>query len=180
MENAGRAVADAIAARFPPCTVTVLCGPGNNGGDGFVVARLLAEHGFDVRWRLAETYKGDAAAMADNGRARELRSRRRRWMARPWWWMRCSAPACRGRWTGAVARPGGSAEPKHMSRWSPIDVPSGIAGDSGKPLGDSRCRRRLTVTFFRKKPAHLLLPGRELCGEILLADIGIPDSSAAI
>ena len=62
MENAGRAVADAIAARFKPCAVTVLCGPGNNGGDGFVVARLLDEYGFTVRVAQDADPKGDAAA----------------------------------------------------------------------------------------------------------------------
>ena len=65
MENAGRAVADAIAARFKPCPVTVLCGPGNNGGDGFVVARLLDEHGFTVRVAQDSEPKGDAAAMSE-------------------------------------------------------------------------------------------------------------------
>ena len=63
MENAGQAVATAIAARFKPCPVTVLCGPGNNGGDGFVVARLLDETGFTVRVAQNVDPKGDAAAM---------------------------------------------------------------------------------------------------------------------
>ncbi|HET7334425.1 MAG TPA: NAD(P)H-hydrate epimerase, partial [Rhizomicrobium sp.] len=67
MENAGRAVADAIAARWTPSKISVLCGPGNNGGDGYVAARFLVERGFDV-W--VETLvdhvalKGDAAVMA--------------------------------------------------------------------------------------------------------------------
>src|ERR1700759_1644935 len=64
MENAGQAVANAIAARFKPCPVTVLCGPGNNGGDGFVVARLLDEYGFTVRVAEDGGHKGDAAAMS--------------------------------------------------------------------------------------------------------------------
>ena len=173
MENAGRAVADAVAARSAPCAVAVLCGPGNNGGDAFVAARHLKQRGFDVRLAAFPTYKGDAAAMADK------------------WSGDCAkiSPAILegaelvvdGLFGAGLSRPLEGAARAVVAALAEkdfptvaIDIPSGIAGDTGKPLDDVSVRADLTVTFFRKKPAHLLLPGRTACGEIIVADIGIP------
>ncbi len=176
MENAGRAVADAIAARFAPCAVAVLCGPGNNGGDGFVVARLLSERGFKVRLAAAETYKGDAAAMADkwSGGTETLHPKV----------LDGAALAVDALFGAGLSRPlEGGARDLALACTElkipvvAVDVPSGISGDTGRALGDASIKADLTVTFFRKKPAHLLLPGREACGEIVLADIGLPDSA---
>src|SRR5262249_25504316 len=60
-----------------------------------------------------------------------------------------------------------------------VDVPSGLAGDSAKPIGETCARAGLTVTFVRKKPAHVLLPGRDLCGEVVGAHIGATDAIVA-
>ena len=178
MENAGRAVADAIVRRWGTRPVAVLCGPGNNGGDGFVVARLLAEAGWPVRLGLLgdrERLKGDAAAMA-------------------------------ARWEGAVepldpallegeplvvdalfgaglTRPLGGATlalaeactAQGLARVA-VDVPSGVHGDTGEALGGVFAAA-LTVTFGRRKYGHLLLPGRSLSGEVVVADIGITEAA---
>ena len=180
MEAAGRAVADAVLNRFPRRPVLVLCGPGNNGGDGFAAARLLAQAGWPVRVGLLADVgrlKGDAAAMA-------------------------------GRWSGAItplsvellddapivvdalfgaglarALDGIAAEMvrgiavRQMDAVA-VDMPSGVHGDSGAIMGVA-APARVTVTFFRPKPGHYLYPGRGLCGDLIVADIGIPDAVLA-
>ena len=175
MENAGKAVADAIAARFKPCAVTVLCGPGNNGGDGFVVARLLDESGFIVRVAHDADHKGDAKEMST------------RWKGSRVALMPEALDGAKlvvdGLFGAGLSRPleGAHAQMVEVLNDLPvvaIDVPSGISGDTGQPLGGVYVKAALTVTFFRKKPGHLLLPGRVLCGETVVADIGIPAEAA--
>jgi len=175
MGNAGAAIAEAIRARWSPRPVAVLCGPGNNGGDGFVVARKLAAAGWPVRLALAGPLgrlRGDAALHAG------------RWQ-RPI--ERLSPAVLDGRalvvdalFGAGLTRPlEGAArevvEAVNARRLAcvAVDVPSGVDGDSGAVLGAAPdCA--LTVTFFRPKPGHLLLPGRLKAGDLAVADIGIP------
>jgi NAD(P)H-hydrate epimerase len=177
MENAGRAVAEAIFARWQPRPVLVLAGPGNNGGDGFVAARHLAQAGWPVRLALLgarENLTGDAARHAalwddevlelspDLVDSEELviDALFGAGLSRP-----LEGPA-----RAAIETAGATGGPLVA-----VDVPSGLSGDSGAVLGPVAARADLTVTFFRKKPGHLLLPGRTLCGEVVVADIGIPE-----
>ncbi len=176
MQNAGAAVTREILRRFPPCKVAVLCGPGNNGGDGFVVARLLAEAGWSVRVGLLgprAALHGDAAHHAAlwTGPVEALSSA-------------CLAGALlvvdavfgsglnRGLPADVAATLAAITVPVVA-----VDVPSGVSGDTG--TGEGAVRAALTVTFFRKKPGHLLLPGRTLCGELVVADIGTPEAVLA-
>ena len=176
MEAAGHAVFEAIRGHWPPGRAALLCGPGNNGGDGFVVARLLAEAGWRVHLGLLSPV--DA--------------------------LKCDAAANAGRWSGDIETLGpdliadcdivvdamfgaGLARPLEDAALETVlainesdipcvavDMPSGVDGDSGDILGDAP-RARITVTFFRKKPGHLQYPGRHYCGEVVVAGIGIPD-----
>ncbi|HMR32039.1 MAG TPA: NAD(P)H-hydrate dehydratase [Geminicoccaceae bacterium] len=177
MEAAGRAVARAMTGRFAPGPVLVLCGPGNNGGDGYACARVLAGAG----WRV------ELAALGDQ---RTLRG---------------DAAWARSTWSGPVATltpafldaPGivvdglfgaglardleGTAKAvverlraEHRTVVA-IDIPSGIDGATGGVRGTAPLAA-LTVTFARAKPGHLLLPGRTHVGELLVTDIGIPDA----
>ena len=176
MENAGKAVAREIERRWPARSVTVLCGPGNNGGDGFVAAQQLAEAG----WPVSIALLGPLDCLA--GEARHHAAR----------WRGAVGPLEPAALDGAElvvdaifgaglsrALEGPAAETLAAAarRGSPIvaiDVPSGVMGNTGEALG--AVAAVLTVTFFRKKPGHLLLPGRVLCGEVVVADIGISPS----
>lgn len=180
MEAAGTAIAQVIQKRFKKCPIAVICGPGNNGGDGFVVARLMKAKGWPVRVYLeGGSAKGDCSVMAK-------------------------------RWKGAIGTfsefetsigersgprlivdavygaglnrdfPGRLADGMHGAGVPivSIDVPSGLDGLTGQPRHCS-VKADVTVTFFRKKPAHVLYPGRAICGDVVVADIGIPDAVLA-
>jgi NAD(P)H-hydrate epimerase len=177
MENAGRCVADVVSRRWPPRPITVLCGPGNNGGDGFVTARLLAERGWAVRLALLGTI---AALRGDTAQAAA------RWAGAiepldPGV-LDSAALVVDGIFGAGLTRPVEGAAAVVVAaineRQLPlvaIDVPSGVDGASGEVLGIAP-KATVTVTFFREKPGHLLLPGRSYCGETVLTQIGIPDA----
>ncbi len=176
MRNAGAAVAAIVLERYPQAaSVHILCGPGNNGGDGYVVAKLLTEAGVTVSlWASGAPRGSSDAALA----AAEC----------PLWpkpldgfepgpgsvvidalfGAGLSKPV-EGDAAVAIARCAEAKTPVIA-----IDLPSGISGESGKALGPT-VRADITVTFFRKKPGHLLYPGRAFCGETIVADIGISE-----
>lgn len=179
MENAGRAVADTAAemAGSYGAEIAIVCGIGNNGGDGFVAARLLAERGYVVRLGLLgdrNALTGDAAQMS------------RRWSGA----VHALSPdilagadvivdalfgAGLSRPLAGVAEIMAAAVNASGKPVLAVDVPSGLDGTSGRAEGPVVQAAR-TVTFFRLKPGHLLLPGRSFCGDVRLADIGIPDA----
>jgi hydroxyethylthiazole kinase-like uncharacterized protein yjeF len=176
MENAGRASAEEVVRRFPRGSrVTVLCGPGNNGGDGFVCARYLRERGYHVRLGLL-------ARRDDLPRDAKEMARR---------WDEAIEPislqfiegaqiivdaiygtGLRDNITGLV----GQIIEEVTARALPvvaIDTPSGIDATTGAVHGVA-FKAASTVTFFRRKTGHVLLPGRLYCGDVRAADIGIP------
>lgn len=175
MEAAGIAVADALEDRWPSGRVLVLCGPGNNGGDGFVAGRVLAARGRDVTMALLglrDELSGDAAVNADR-------------------WQGPLAPlspdlvddtdiVIDALFGAGLTRPLDGIVRETVDRVNvravsclAVDVPSGVHGNSGAALGAAPASD-LTVTFFRRKPGHLLFPARALCGDVRIADIGIP------
>ncbi|MCB1882971.1 MAG: NAD(P)H-hydrate dehydratase [Geminicoccaceae bacterium] len=181
MENAGRAVVRALIRRFPPQPVLVLCGPGNNGGDGYVVARRLRRAGWPVRVaaiRPEGGLKGDAASAAAGwpGEALPLEAALE---AGEGLVVDALFGAGLGRDLDGAARAALEAAGGRGASVVAVDVPSGVDGATGAVRGFAP-EAALTVTFARLKPGHLLLPGSLRCGGIELADIGIPDAVLAV
>jgi hydroxyethylthiazole kinase-like uncharacterized protein yjeF len=180
MRNAGAAVAALVLTRFPSVsTIHVLCGPGNNGGDGYVIARLLVEAGCAVTlWAEGEPRPGSDASLA--AQDCPLSPKPLAGFA-----MKQEALVIDALYGAGLSRPL-SEEAGRAARICAemnvpvvsVDLPSGVSGESGIAPGEA-FQAAVTVTFARKKPGHLLLPGRGLCGEVVVADIGISDDVIA-
>ncbi|RYH09280.1 NAD(P)H-hydrate dehydratase [Tropicimonas sp. IMCC6043] len=202
MERAGEGVVAAILDRFPELATgalgaAVLCGPGNNGGDGFVIARLLRERG----WQVTCFLYGDPARLPDDARVNHDR------------WAEIGPVASFADWrfplrwspsgravdlpdlvvdalfgTGltrplapeldTALRELESCLPEGTVRRVAVDAPSGLCMDSGRPIdpdhdGELPSHQDLTVSFHRLKRGHVLADGPEWCGEVRVADIGL-------
>ncbi|MEQ8586110.1 MAG: NAD(P)H-hydrate dehydratase [Thalassobaculaceae bacterium] len=186
MLRAGQGAARHIRRAFRPASTLVACGPGNNGGDGFVIADDLRRHGWDVRVGLLggpDRLTGDAAralALWDgpveplavellDGVDILVDAVFGAGLARP----------VEGETAAFLARAAGRAASGRL-RVAAIDVPSGVHGDTGAVLGIA-CPADLSLTFHRRKPGHVLYPGRDLCGGVRVIDIGIdPTAMAAV
>jgi hydroxyethylthiazole kinase-like uncharacterized protein yjeF len=178
MLAAGKAVAAEAFQRFPVSTgVAVLCGPGNNGGDGYVAAKYLRESGWLVTiWQSGALRDGSDAARAAaewRGLVHDIAE----------FWPSSGLLIIDALYGAGLARDLVGDDRLVLERVRAagnkvlaVDLPSGVSGHTGQVLGDS-LQANCTVTFFRKKPGHLLYPGRALCGELVVTDIGI---SAAV
>ena len=188
MERAGRGVVEAVFEEWPEMEQStqracVLCGPGNNGGDGFVIARLLHVRGWDVEVFLY----GDPDQLPADARVNYDR-----WRAlggvRPW-----AAPDVAGCEADLIVEAVFGAgltrapvaeilEPiaeltgrgNTPARLVAVDAPAGLCMDSGRPLAEGVVRAALTVTFHGARPGHYLAEGPEHCGSLRVKDIGLP------
>ncbi|MEM9234089.1 MAG: NAD(P)H-hydrate epimerase, partial [Pseudomonadota bacterium] len=174
MERAGKAAVRVLRGRWAPRPVAVLAGPGNNGGDGWVIARLLREVGWPVAiysdWPL-EKLSGDArqacAACGFSSEPLAAADFSERPLIVDALFGAGLAREITGEPAAVMARAAESDAPVLA-----IDLPSGLNGRTGEALGQS-LRAEVTVTFGAAKPGHLLDAGRELTGELHIADIGL-------
>lgn len=180
IERAGGAVAEAVALRYDPRPTLVLCGPGNNGADGLVAARELAARGWPVTVALAgrrEALRGEVAALAAEwgGDLRAAKADLLRGQA-----LVIDGLVGAGLSRNVSGELAALVEAVNASGMPvvAIDIPTGIDGATGQVKGVA-LQAEATVTFVRRKPGHLLLPGRAHCGVVVVADIGISNEIVA-
>ena len=189
MENAGAAVAGAAVAMLEALpaaaarnlVVLVLCGRGANGGDGFVAARRLVEAGYKVRVALLGTMaklRGDAALAAADWQG-PIEQANPHCLCQP---VDLIIDGLLGAGlTGELHADCAELIAAINTSGKPvlaIDVPSGLDGTTGD-IGSIAVEARQSITFVRRKPGHLLLPGRLVCGKVTVADIGMPETVVA-
>ena len=176
MEAAGLACAEYIRALSEPCPVCVICGPGNNGGDGFVIARLLVEAGWPVKLLLAgdpALLKGDAAQAAKAWKGEVLPAHADKLDGAMLIVDALFGAGLSRDIDGELAELVEAVNEADALRVA-VDMPSGIDGSSGSIRGTAVAADH-TITFFRAKPGHYLEPGRSLRGALHVADIGVGD-----
>ena len=180
MENAGRAVADAVAAETGyGVFVVAVAGPGDNGGDAFVAAEVLRARGYKVALiDLSGGKGGEAASAARKGYRGTVMGPRDPSLDR-------ADVVIDGLFGGGLSRPIEGEAAALVARLNDlpvkvfaVDLPSGVNGATGAADGPA-VRADRTVTFERRKPGHLLLPGRGLCGRVRVAEIGITAAALA-
>lgn len=177
MERAGQAIADIVLNDYRQCrTIAILCGPGNNGGDGYMAAHILKSHGFEPNIFAL----GTPRAGSDAEKAAAL------WGAKHLSFDNFSSPqdfdvVIDALYGAGLDRPLEQSLQEKLKRLNEsgipviaVDLPSGVFGQNGAIKGEA-VKASKTVTFFRLKPGHVCYPGRLQCGEIRLADIGIPE-----
>ena len=195
MENAAAGVADALGETWPQATsAAIFCGPGNNGGDGLALARLLAVRGYRVEpWlvlgegRTADDLAGDAAVQRDLCRKLGLESRLLTEVGLERALARAAAHdvvvdalfgtglsrSLEGAFADLVSALSELGRPRLA-----VDLPSGLSGSTGRPLGP-HFQADLTVTFAALKVAHVLPPACDAVGRVVVADLGFPVELAA-
>jgi len=172
MQVAGRAVAGAVIERYTMRRVLVMCGAGNNGGDGYVAAQALREAGWDVRvgalsapraheaQKAAATWMGPVETLSPvllDGTDLVIDALFGTGLTRPL--------------EGLAAQMVDAVNARNIPVVA-ADMPSGIDGNTGRMLG-AAFKAEVTVTFFRKKRGHVLLPALAQCGEVIVADTGM-------
>lgn len=177
MQNAGHAVAQEIMSCLEPCETLILCGPGNNGGDGFITAAQLKKNGWPVR----------VACLAKKSELKGLSAQAAKMWDGPIESLNSNLSVHQTKLiVDAIFGTGfkGGLDPETLTLFEKIkarkigvvaiDLPSGINASTGA-VAAGILSAQLTVTFGRKKVAHVLHSSKFLCGRIILSNIGIGD-----